>query len=210
MRGLIYKDVSIFFKYNDKKTLLILAGVLTLLMYTIGADSGLMASIMLSVMVGMQNVVIFASDEKAHWKRYQLALPVRGALVVVSKYISVICTLAFSVLGSLVINFLCSVVFQSFDLRVWGLSVALAIVLPLVWAGLCIPLTYWFGFQSAQIVRLLVVFPLVYLLNYFEDGPGLSVMPGALSSIAVTVFLFTFVFFCISAVISIVGYERRK
>ena len=210
MRGLIYKELSVFFKSLDKRTAPILVGVVAFLMYSIGADAGLLASIMFAVMVGMQNVTGFAVDEKAHWKRYQLAMPVNGVMVVVSKYISVICTLVVSVLGSLLFNLLSSVVFRSFNAAVWGFSAAMAIVIPLMWAVICLPLTYWFGFQSAQIIRLIVVIPFVYVVKYFEDGPGIYTMTDSLIPYVLAAFFAILVLFGISLVISIIGYEKKK
>ena len=52
--------------------------------------------------VSMQNIMIFASDEKADWKKYQRVLPISDVSVITSKYVSVLITLAVSVLGSIV------------------------------------------------------------------------------------------------------------
>lgn len=210
MRGLIYKELSVFFKSLDKKLLFIMAGVIVFLIYGIGETTGLWASIMFAYVIAMQNIMSFVLDERAHWKKYQMAMPVNGFVVVVSKYITVICTLAISVLGSLLFSLLSSVVFQRFDPAAWGFSVAIAIAIPLIWAGICLPLTYWFGFQSAQIIRIIGIIPLVVLFGYIADTSGLSAMAGSLAPYVFIAFLALIVFFAISAVISIIGYERKK
>lgn len=112
MKGLIYKDIIIFFKGIDKKMVLIAVGAIILLMLNTGVYAGLFASIMFAMTIGMQNIMSFANDEKASWKKYQLAMPVDAVLVVTSKYISVICTLAVSFVGSILFNLLPSVVFS--------------------------------------------------------------------------------------------------
>ena len=143
MKGLVYKDIIIFFKSIDKKLILIAVGAIILLMVNTGVYAGLFASVMLAMTIGMQNIMSFASDEKASWKKYQLAMPVNAVSVVTSKYISVICTLAVSIVGSIIFNLLPSIAFQSFNVTVWGVSVATSLIVPLLWTGICLPLTYW-------------------------------------------------------------------
>ena len=119
MRGLIYKDISIFFKSIDKKLILIAAAAIVLLIFNAGIYAGLFASVMFAMTIGMQNIMSFASDEKASWKKYQLAMPISNFAVVASKYISVIYTVAISILGSIMFNGLSSVIFQNFDMLIW-------------------------------------------------------------------------------------------
>ena len=47
MRGLIYKDISIFFKSIDKKLILIAAAAIVLLIFNAGIYAGLFASVIL-------------------------------------------------------------------------------------------------------------------------------------------------------------------
>lgn len=136
MKGLLYKDIVIFFKSIDKKLVLIAAGAILLLLFNTGVYAGLFASVMLAMTIGMQNVMSFASDEKAGWKKYQLAMPVTACSVVTSKYISVVCTLAFSLAGSILFNLISSVAFRSFDMVVWGVSMAASVIVPLLWTGI--------------------------------------------------------------------------
>ena len=104
MRGLIYKDISIFFKSIDKKLILIAAAAIVLLIFNAGIYAGLFTSVMFAMTIGMQNIMSFASDEKASWKKYQLAMPISSFTVVASKYVSVLYTVAISILGSIAFN----------------------------------------------------------------------------------------------------------
>lgn len=210
MRGLIYKDIKIFFKSIDKKLVLIAAGAIILLMVNTGVYAGLFASVMLAMTIGMQNIMSFASDEKASWKKYQLAMPVNAVSVVTSKYISVICTLAVSLAGSVLFNLLSSVAFRSFNVIVWGVSTAVSVIVPLLWTGICLPLTYWFGFHSAQTMGLIVVIPMFYFIKYFEDGAGFSAMTNSIFSYVIVAGIAVVVLFIISMLISMVGYNRKK
>ena len=208
MRGLIYKDITIFFKDIDKRLILLVIGVIALLMVNTGVYAGIFASVMLAMTIGMQNIMSFASDEKADWKKYQLAMPVSTASVVAGKYISVICTLAVSLVGSILLNLLPAVVFQSFHAIAWGVSVAAALIIPLLWTGICLPFTYWFGFRTAQTMGLLTVIPMVYFIKYFEDGAGFSAMTSSVTSYAVVAGAAVIVFFGLSMIVSMIGYNK--
>ena len=210
MKGLIYKDITIFFKSIDKKLVLIAAGAIILLMSNTGVYAGLFASLMLAMTIGMQNVMSFASDEKADWKKYQLAMPVNAVSVVTSKYISVVCTLAASLAGSVLFNLLPSVALQDFNVTVWGVSVAASLIVPLLWTGICLPLTYWFGIRSAQAMGLIAVIPMFYFIKYFEDGAGFSAMANSMLSYIAIAGLAAVFLFLISMIISTIGYSRKK
>ena len=73
MRGLIYKDISIFFKSIDKKFILIAAAAIVLLIFNAGIYAGLFASVMFAMTIGMQNIMSFASDEKASRKKISIS-----------------------------------------------------------------------------------------------------------------------------------------
>ena len=210
MKGLIYKDITIFFKGIDKKTVLIPAGTIILLMIESGVYAGLFASLMLAITIGIQNIMSFASDEKAGWKKYQLTMPVNAVLVVTSKYISVVCTLALSIVGSILFNLLSSVAFRSFNIIVWGVSTAASVIIPLLWTGICLPLTYWFGFRSAQTMGIIVVIPIFYFIKHFENGAGFSAMTNSILSYVVAAGVAVIAFFIISMIISMIGYNRKK
>lgn len=210
MRGLIYKEFTVFYKCIDKKMIAIVAGFTLLLLYTAGIYGGLLASILFAMTIGMQNVLSFTNDDKARWKKYQMAMPLSSFSVVTSKYISVVCTLGVSLAGCILFNLLSSCIYGSFDAMTWKIAVFAAIFIPLMWTGLCLPLTYWFGVQSAQLMGMLIIIPLSYLIKYFEDGSGLSAMVGSLSSYLLLTGISTLLLFCISLGVSVMGYARRK
>ena len=89
MRGLVYKDVQLFFRSIDKKLILIAAVAIALLLTKAGVYGGLMGSIMLAMTVSMQNIMTFATDEKVDWKKYQKALPISNISVIASKYLQI-------------------------------------------------------------------------------------------------------------------------
>ncbi len=209
MRGLIYKEFSVFYKSIDKKRMIFIAGIIALLLYKVGIYGGLLASVMLAMSIGIQNIMSFASDDNAHWKKYQMALPVSDFSVVASKYIAVVLTLGISLSGSIIFNFFTSIIFNNFDFTIWGISAFAAVIIPLIWTGLCLPLIYWFGIQSAQTLGLFLVIPIFYIIKYFEDEAGFSVMAGSISSYILFAGTVTIIVYVISLIISVMGYAQK-
>lgn len=210
IKGLIYKEISLFYKSIDKKLLFIAGAAIILLICNAGPYAGMLSSVMLSITIGMQHIMCFTVDERAGWKKYQLAMPVNGFHVVAGKYLSVLCTLSVSLAGSILLNLLPGIFFRSFDWNIWKLSILSAVVIPLVWTGVCLPMTYWFGFQSAQVMGFFVFIPMFFLIKYFEDGPGFAEMTGFPQGCIPALCLGVAVLFGISMVVSAAGYERRR
>lgn len=207
MRGLIYKDFSVFYKSIDKRTIIIVVGAVALILYRVGSYGGLLASLIFAMTVGMQNIMSFVSDDKAHWKKYQMAMPLSDFSVVASKYISVLCTLGISIFGSIALNILSSVIFQSFSPEVYGIAVFMAVFIPLLWTGICLPLIYWFGVQSAQMANMFMVF-LPILFEYTNSLPIKKDLN--LFSLFFLAGIIILVIFGISLLISVRGYRRRQ
>ncbi len=210
MRGLIYKDVQLFCRSVDKKLILITVVAIALLLAKAGAYGGLMGSIMLAMTVSMQNIMTFATDEKVDWKKYQKALPISNLSVIASKYLSVLITLVVSVLGSVVFSLASCMIHGKFDIMLLGLSVLSAVVVPLIWTGICLPLTFWFGFRSAQTMGLIVVIPTFYMIKFFEDGPGISKLPASISTYLLWICIVAVSIFLLSIVTSLLGYSKKK
>lgn len=211
MEGLIYKDLQLFFRsqWLDKKLLVIAAGTIVLLMTQTGEYGGLLSSIMLALTVSIQNILIVSSDEEACWPAYLRTLPVSSRQAVGGKYLAVLCTLAVSAAGSVVLCLLSGLFFGGGSLFLLKLSVCCAVVIPLLWTGLCLPLTYWFGFRAAQAMGLLLVIPLFCLVKFFEDGPGLAALPAALSHGLALALGGAVLLFALSYGVSVLGFRRK-
>ena len=88
--------------------------------------------------------------------------------------------------------------------------IAAAIIIPLSWTGICLPLTYWFGFRSAQTMGLIVVIPMFCFVKYFEDGPGMAAMVNSVHSYVLITGIVAILIFGISLIISTIGYSRKN
>ena len=210
MRGLIYKEFCCFYRGIDKKLIMIAAAAMALLLYKAGSYGGMMASVMLGITVGMQNCMCIAGDEKAGWKRYQMAMPVGSFQAVVGKYVSVLCTAGISLAGSIAFSLVSGIVVGGFDVSICVLSAMAAAIVPVLWTGICLPLTYGFGIQSAQTMGLLAMVPIFYLIKYFEDGPGFAVMAESFYPWLPVACIAAVVLFGLSLLISAAGYGRKK
>jgi hypothetical protein len=210
MRGLIYKNNTIFFKSIDKKSILIITGILLLLFCKVSNFAALLASVMFAMSIGMQNIATFSFDEKVGWKKYQLAMPINNSTVVASKYISVVYTMAVSALGSIIFNIVSVIIFRDYNVLSWAFSIAAAIIIPLIWTGICLPLTYWFGYRFAQTLGMICIIPEIYLLKYFEDGPGIGAMVNSVYSLLLIAVIVAILIFGISLVISTIGYSMKN
>lgn len=211
MEGLIYKDLQLFFRsqWLDKKLLVIAAAAIVLLLTQTGEYGGLLSSIMLALTVSIQNVLIVSSDEDACWPAYLRTLPVSSCRVVGGKYLAVLCTLAVSVAVSIVLSLFSRLLLGRFSFLLLGLSIGCAVIIPLLWTGLCLPLTYWFGFRAAQAMGLLLVIPMFCLIKFFEDGPGLAALPTALSYRLLLALGGALVLFALSYGLSVLGFRRK-
>lgn len=207
---LIYKDFHLFFRGIDIKVILLTGGMTFLLMLRAGELAGLLSSIMFAMIVGMQNVMSYYSDEKAKWKKYQLAMPIKDSQVVASRYITVILTLGITIPGSVILCTVSSMIYGGFDAALWAISLASAVLFPLLWSGICLPFAYWFGFNSAQILGMISIFPMLKLISYLENGMGIFAVSDSGYVYLLWAFLLTVVLFAASFTISIGGYARGR
>ncbi len=128
----------------------------------------------------------------------------------VHQYVSVLLTIGLSVAASLLLYFVSGILYQSFDGTLLLVSILSVMMIPLIWTAICLPLTYWFGFRSAQAMGLLIIVPMFYLIKYFEDGPGLASLTDTLFSYIGGGFLVSIILFMLSYVVSVLGYIRKR
>lgn len=210
MRGLIYKDISLFFKNIGKKEAFLVLILTVLLFIRAGNIAGLFVSILFSMAVGIQHILNFSADEQHDWKKYQLTLPVSNHQVVLSKYISVILTLSISLFMSFLFSVLTGIFVHHFDYDLLALSMVMAVIIPLIWTGIHLPFVYWFGLRSAQFIGVLIIFPYVRFLSYLEDGSGIMDFTVLTNMQILFIIVLGFFIFGLSYVLSLYGYARRK
>lgn len=214
MRGIIYKDLCLFFKGIDKIVLAVLGGLLVLFWYKSSAYAGMLFSFALDMMVGLLHLTALEKEEKTAWRSYQRTMPVGVGKVMAGKYAAVLLTVPVSVAGAVASNLAAFAVYGTFWPEVLRLSILAAVVLPPVFAMFSLPFYYWFGTQIAQFTSLPLAFLLFYAIKNFVDGwwtvadlvslaenLPLSLLAGALALAALL---------AASLALSAAGYCRRK
>ncbi len=214
MRGMIYKDLCLFFKGIDKIVLLVLGGLLVLFAVKSGAYAGMLFSFALDMMVGLLHLTALEKEEKTAWRSYQRTMPVGVGKVMAGKYAALLLTVLVSVAGAVVSNLAAFAVYWTFWPEVLGLSVVAAIIVPPVFAVFSLPFYYWFGSQIAQFTSLPLAFLFFYAIKNFEDGwwavadlTGLVADPGSLLLMGALALAGMFL---LSLALSVAGYCRRK
>lgn len=214
MRGMIYKDLCLFFKGIDKIVLLVLGGLLVLFAAEGGAYAGMLFSFALDMMVGLLHLTALEKEEKTAWGSYQRTMPVGVGKVMAGKYAALLLTVPVSVAGAVVSNLAAFAVYRAFWPEVLGLSVVAAIIVPPVFAVFSLPFYYWFGSQIAQFTSLPLAFLMFYAIKNFEDGwwtvADLVSLTGNLPLALLAGALVLTVLLAASLALSAAGYCRRK
>lgn len=214
MRGMIYKDICLFFKGVDKWILAVLGGLLVLFAVKGGVYGGMLFSFALDMMVGLLHLTALEKEEKTAWGNYQRTMPVGVWKVMLGKYAAVLLTVLTSVTGAVVCNLAAFAVYRTFLPEVLGLSVLMAIVVPLAWTAFSLPFYYWMGNQVAQYTSMPLAFLLFYAVRNFEDGlwtvPDVAALAGNLNFLLLIGALSLAGIFLLSLGLSAAGYCRRK
>ena len=214
MRGMIYKDLCLFFKGIDKVVLAVLGGLLVLFWYKSGVYAGMLFSFALDMMVGLLHLTALEKEEKTAWRSYQRTMPVGVGKVMAGKYAALLLTVPVSVAGAVVSNLAAFAVYGTFWPEVLGLSVLAAVAVPPVFAMLSLPFYYWFGNQIAQFTSLPQAFLFFYIIKNFEDGmwtvADLTGLVGDPVSLLLLGTLGLAGLFLLSLVVSAIGYCQRK
>ena len=162
--AMVQRELSRFARSFDRRILLLGAVGTALLLWVTGAYGGFFGSVLLAMVIGIQNLLCLRDAEKADCPR-----------AVVCQYFSVAGTVALSAGCSVLCSVLsaaCTGALQLFQLSLWS-----AVLIPLLWAEICLPVFYWFGFCRARAAGMVLVIPVFYLVKFFEDGPGFSALP---------------------------------
>ena len=170
MRGMIYKDLCLFFKGFDKVVLAVLGGILAVFWFESGVYAGMLFSFALDMMVGVLHLTALEKEEKTAWRSYQRTMPVGAGKVMAGKYAAVLLTVLVSVVGAVVSNLVAFAVYWTFWPEVLELSILAAVALPPVFAMFSLPFYYWFGTQVAQFTSFPLAFLLFFAIKNFEDG----------------------------------------
>ncbi len=210
MRGMIYKDLCLFFKGFDKVVLAVLGGILAVFWFESGVYAGMLFSFALDMMLGILHLTALEKEEKTGWRSYERTMPVGVGKVMAGKYAAVLLTVPVSVAGAVAANLLAFARYWKFLPEALGLSAAAAVIIPPAFAVFSLPFYYWFGNQIAQFTCLPLGFLLFYAIKNFEDGWWTVADLGAPGSLLLMGALVLAGMFLVSLALSAAGYCRRK
>ena len=210
MRGMIYKDLCLFFKGFDKVVLAVLGGILAVFWFESGVYAGMLFSFALDMMLGILHLTALEKEEKTGWRSYERTMPVGVGKVMAGKYAAVMLTVPVSVAGAVAANLLAFARYWKFLPEALGLSAAAAVIIPPAFAVFSLPFYYWFGNQIAQFTCLPLGFLLFYAIKNFEDGWWTVADLGAPGSLLLMGALVLAGMFLVSLALSAAGYCRRK
>ena len=210
MRGMIYKDLCLFFKGFDKVVLAVLGGILAVFWFESGVYAGMLFSFALDMILGILHLTALEKEEKTGWRSYQRTMPVGVGKVMAGKYAAVLLTVPVSVAGAVAANLLAFARYWKFLPEALGLSAAAAVIIPPAFAVFSLPFYYWFGNQIAQFTCLPLGFLLFYAIKNFEDGWWTVADLGAPGSLLLMGALVLAGMFLVSLALSAAGYCRRK
>lgn len=213
MRGIVYKDLCLFFKGVDKWILAVLGGLLVLFAVKGGVYAGMLFSFALDMMMGLLHLTALEKEEKTAWGSYQRTLPVGAGKVMLGKYAAVLLTVPVGIAGAVILNLAAFAVYRTFLPEVLGLSVLMAVAVPLAWTAISLPFCYWFGNQVAQYTSMPLAFLLFFSIKNFEDGmwtvSDLAFLSGNLHFLLLVGLLVLMGMFLLSLAVSAAGYCRQ-
>ena len=213
MRGMIYKDLCLFFKGFDKVVLAVLGGILAVFWFESGVYAGMLFSFALDMMLGILHLTALEKEEKTGWRSYQRTMPVGVGKVMAGKYAAVLLTVPVGAAGAAASNLIAFAVYRTFLPETLALSVLLAVVIPLAWTAFSLPFYYWMGNHVAQYTSMPLAFLLFFALKNFEDGMwtvvDLSFLSGNLASVWLIGLLALAGMFLASLAVSAAGYCRQ-
>lgn len=153
MKGLLYKDFRILWK-STKAMLL-----LTVIFCLIPSNSFMDMSLFFVVYTGMLPLSLLAYDERSHWDRLVLMLPVTPRDVVRSKYIAG----WYLTLGAGVLYLIGRLVFERMPAQEAVSHLALALAASLLFQAILYPVIFRLGVEKGRLTMGILVGVTVFL-----------------------------------------------
>lgn len=168
MRGLIIKDLI-----NLKRQSMIMAVLVVFyIVLALTMENNSMLGGVLAVMSAILPITAMSYDERAHWDKYALSMPVSRNDVVISKYILGLLLSAASFIITLVFNMI-----THGDTPLDNLLTSLALsVIALLFLSLLLPILFKFGVEKGRLLMMLLLFLPTALIVVFAklgfQAPG--------------------------------------
>ena len=174
MKGLVLKDLLVL------KTTMKTVIVIIVLFGFMGAMSGsTYMTTFASVYAAILPMTCMAYDERSHFNRYAVTMPVKAAHIAVSKYVTGLVLAAVA----MVIAVLMAVVTKVSILE----TVLTCIAIPLIYHTFMLPLMFLFGTEKSRIIILIGAVAPALLFGFAEDAGVLEAALNRISNTSATV-----------------------
>lgn len=208
MKGLVRKDLTLMLKMN--KTIIVIM-YLFVMVITFSSEDELYAitsSAFFSLFLGMHLMMTMTYDGMTSWKQYELTLPISKYKIIASKYLSMICIIPISLMGISIIYISRYFIYHDFSFGQFGFSIAIAIILPILWCSICLAIAQWFGYMKVQYVRMIGMLLAIFILNKMPKDMNHVEMDWTKKTMLIVIGIVVII--AISYFISVIGYARKK
>lgn len=172
MKGLLYKDIMTLVK--GMKPIHYLIFIIGLIAAFVKGDEwgSFFATALLSYFVCIFSTRSILYDEQARWKKYEVTLPTGRRKSIIIKYIFALLNALFCAIIATLFFFVNVVIVGELNWAALLLQVGFAILFPILWNAVSLPISYWIGYQASSYVGIVVMVPMFYLMRYFKSGFG--------------------------------------
>ena len=209
MKGLVRKDLKLLAKMDNRIFVIVLYAFAISIAYFGNADIyALQSTLFFSLFLGMHLMMTLTYDGMSSWKEYEMTLPLSVKQIVGSKYLSCLAVLPVSLIGTIVIYLIRWIVYRTFSLDLFKISIIFSVILPLLWCSLCLVLAQWIGYMNVQYVRVLGIMLAIYLLRGSKSIDLRSLISVLYHPVIIIIILFGSVI--LSYILCVIGYARKK
>lgn len=208
MKGLILKDLFLMKKMNKKIILVMYLFVIAVLFFGKNEVYTVMSSTFFSLFISMHLMMTMSYDGMTSWKQYELTLPMSKYQVIFSKYLVSLLLVPVSIAGTSSLYIVHYIVYHNFSLNLFGFSITLAIVLPLLWCSICLAIAQWFGYMSVQYVRMFFTLFAIFSVNKMSQNMKYTTHNLFQNSTLIAILVLSII--VVLYFVSVIGYARKK
>ena len=114
----------------------------------------------------------------------------------------------YSNISTVIIYIIRYVVYHNFTLSQFGLSITIAIALPVLWCSICLAIAQWFGYMSVQYVRMICTLLVIFFVSKISKDMKYVTQNLVKNPMLITIFALGIV--VASYFVSVIGYSRKK
>ena len=157
MRGLIIKDYCMLWRVDKK--LPITMYILVLIVNLLNRDPmyALISSALFAVSLSIHMMMTMTYDGGSNWKRTEIILPLSDTQAVLAKYIFAYSGIIPAVAMTGILFLLHKMIYSTYDPTLFKYALFGSLIIPILWASICLPFAYCLNYMSTQYLRVILV-----------------------------------------------------